>query len=678
MTASLWFVAFLCALYPFNAFDLEFFAGCVILLFTWSYVTFAKDMEGGWNVPKSSVLAFAGLFFLLTIASIFWSEVKPVTLLTICQFAAMPVTFLTLAIRPDAKLFRLIGYAMVPLFLGLGVWAILQYYFLHDYFEGQARHPLQDPSSLGALLSLALFCAIGWVLSAAPRAHKILGFALVCALIGGIYATAARGPVFALLPGIALMAVLLWPRLKESPKITFAMIAAFVLVPLLMQMTGGPTESMSARIGETLSGDMRGGDVSNRRIYLWLSTWDVIKHYPLLGTGFGTYFQYLPEFMDSRYVATAFHAHSDPLEFWAELGILGPVLFYGFVIAASVRTFSALKNLGAERVQERILIVSVFCALLSMVVHTHVTFNLYNLSILMLTGFLLAVWFYATGKVLLDKTRLMTMGSAPHMLSLIALCLPYLMLGGLFFINVAGEHYANKARDNLFNHEMMEFADNINKSGRISQDMNYRSYLLAVNVPLTLLEVNKSTMDADGRRKLYDQAAGYMNRVLELNPRSDSALYYLAKAQELAGADAVPDNVPTREDLYTEALRLNPLHLGARLSLYTIYRAEKRTKEDLYNIMEPVANKMFNTPVAVEYFKQLAGLYAEHGDYIKSKDAMAKLMEFQRRYAVSAKMQSMSVPEALMRFDPSDKPINPFPQGLAPDSETSGKTKEGL
>lgn len=679
VSSGLWFLAFLCALYPFNALDLEFFASGVLLIFGWSFYLLAGGLKNGWSVPQSRVLLFAGLFFALTVFSLFWSEIKPMTLLSLCLFSMLPVTFLTLSVRPDPSMFRNVAYAMVPLFLGLGIWAIIQYYFLHDYFYGHARHPLQDPSSLGALFSLALFCAIGWMISNAPRAHKIIAFILSCVLIGGIYATAARGPVFALLPGLALMAVLVRPRVKATRGFSITLAIAAVLIPVVMELTGGPGTSMADRVRDTLALTLQNGDVSNLRIYIWATTWDIIKDHFWLGTGFGTYYQFFPEYMHQQYTAAAFHAHADPLEFWAEMGILGPVLFYAFVIAATMRTFSALKKNGKEMTGDRLVIVTLFCALLSMVVHTHVSFNLYNQSILLLAGMQLAIWFFFTGKILQDKQALMEMpANSPKIVNLTVLSLPFLILGGLFFSNIAGEHYANKARDALFEHRMMEFADNINKSGHISNGMNYRSYLLAVNVPLTILEVDGKTLSKEARRKLYDQAVGYMDVVLSINPRNDAAPYYKARAQELAGKDAVPDDAPSMTDLYQQAIRRNPLHIGARLALLKIYKEEDRPKEELYALMEAVSEKEFATIVAREYFQQLVGMYAAYDDYIKFEAAIKKMAAFEAKAARSAKIQSMTIPEALMQGDPAIPSEKAFPQGAKPGSETSGKTEGGL
>lgn len=683
IAGALWIVAFLSSFHVLPSLTVTLFTLCVLLTFLWSFLVLSKDVENGWDIPRTPVLGLCGAFFLLVICSLFWSEVKPVTLLTICQFSVFPLTFLTLALRPDEKMFRFVAYAFVPLFIGLGIWAIVQIYFFFENFYGQAQSPLQDPSSLGALFSLILFCAIGWLLTDAPKAHKIWGLVLCCALIGGIYATGGRGPVFSFFPALIVMLAALWPRVKKAKGFMFSLLAAFVFIPVVMNLTADfSTVEMMRRLAQTVTFEMRGGDISNMRIYLWSSVWEIIKDHPILGTGYGTLFLYLGEYMDPRYPAAAVHAHSDVLQIWSDLGIIGVVLLYAFMISVAVRTFRALRKIGADdKGNVRIVIVTTFCALLAMIVHSHVTFNLYNPAIIMPSAFILAVWFAATRLVLNDDVAHITaQENFSPVLNKAVISLPFLMLGSVFFINMAGEYYADKARDDLFAHQMMNFADNINKSGRISQNMNYRSYLLAVNVPLTLMEVDKANKTAADRRKLYDQGMGYMNRVLALNPRSDTAYYYMAKLQQLAGADAVPKDAQKIEHLYSEAVRLNPLHLGARVALYDIYRAEGRTKEDQYALMEPVADKIHITPQAIDYYKALGGMYVEYGDYIKAQEALAALGDYYKTIANRQRIQQNGIMEKLMRFDPMQAPVNDasFPQGGETVPETSGKTGEGL
>jgi hypothetical protein len=55
-------------------------------------------------------------------------------------------------------------------------------------------------------------------------------------------------------------------------------------------------------------------------------------------TGIGTFYLYYPAVNTGDYFSTGRMAHSDPLQFWAEMGVLAPLLFYGFIIAACAAT----------------------------------------------------------------------------------------------------------------------------------------------------------------------------------------------------------------------------------------------------------------------------------------------------------------------------------------------------
>ncbi len=651
LSSSLWLLAFVCALFPVGDYELEFFTGSIVLLFGWSFCLLARNITEGWSVPKSPVLVFSALFFLLTIASLFWSEIKPITLMVVCLFSVLPMTFLTWSVRPDPKAFKIVACVMVPVFLILGIWAVVQYYTLQDTYFWQARYPLADPSSLGALLSLAFFAAIGWMVSDVSRAQKAIALILCLVLLAGIVATAARGPVFAMIPALVLFAVLLWPRIKASKAYILALLVGGLIVVSAMHATSASNERMAERIKETVTLELRDGDVLNLRGYLWSATVDIIKDYPLLGTGFGTYYLYLPEYKDNTYSAPAYHAHSDPLEFWAELGILGPILFYAMLIAAAIRTFRALKAARPDQKNEKIVVVTTFTALFAMIIHTHVSFNLYNLSILMISGIMLAVWFYTTGRLVADVHKTVDFDGAPPLIAKSALSLPYIFMTGLFLSMVAGEYYAGKALDNLFAHDMEKFAENINKAGRVSNYTNFRSYIFAVNVPLTLLQANGARLDLEERKALYDQAIGYMENVLAINPRSETAYYYMAQAQKLAGPGVVPDDAPTQEELYQEALRLNPMHLGARLALYRLAKANGDSVYKQIEILEPAKDMYFNLPIAEEYYRELALLYLETGNSVKSRDVMAKMLEFRRRSDFSRKVQGATVPGSLMRLE---------------------------
>ncbi len=643
----LWILAFVCSLYPVNAWQLELFGAAVLLTLGWSYTMLARDMQAGWKLPRAAVLVCAFAFWLLVVASVFWSEVKPVSLMGLCFFSVLPLTFFCSVMAGKEAFFKTVGYALAGIFALLALWAMFQFFFLNAYFGGQARHPLADPSSLGALFSLGLFAALGWILSDRPASERRFAVVLASLLVCGIISSVARGPVFALLPALILFLVMLKPQVKLCRKALLIVLACGVAY-YGVTLTGIQKQvDLGQRLFDTVSLQMN--DVTNNRLAIWKGTWQMIKDHPLLGTGIGSFYQYYPEYQPPEDNDETYLAHSDPLQFWVELGVLGPLLFYAFIIAAAMRTFAALKKTKGdkEKASSRIVIVTVFCALLAAVVHTHVSFNFYNLNILMLIGLMLAVWFITTGRVLGEEARVTAMPSGAPALNKILLALPFLMTGWLFASLIGGEHFVDKARDELYSQQMMPFANSINQAERISLGMNSRLYLFAVNVPMAILTDRQSTLLPDQQKNLYDQVVGYMNKVLRINPRTASAYYYLARVQDLVKPEVIPGGTKSQEEFYKEALKIEPLHLGARLALYKLYRAQGKSNDELLAVMEPGRFYFYINPLAMEYYQHMANLYLEDGNMVMVQDIMGHMAEFKKRAQKSAVMQNTSIPQAI-------------------------------
>lgn len=644
--AILWFLAFVCAIYPINDWQIQFFVAAIFLLFGWTYTMLLRDLEQGWPLPRSPVLAFAGLFWLLITFSVFWSEVKPISLTGLCFFSVLPLTFFGGIMAGKEEYFKKLAKPLACLFAILSLWAVTQFFFLNNYFHGQARHPLADPSSLGALFSLALFCALGWVIADRPKVEHRLAVGLAVLLVCGIAATVSRGPIFAFVPGILFFLVLLWPQVKEKRKSLMIIALSGIAFYGLMQAGMQKRYDIGTRLLGTVTMEE---NVTNNRLDIWTSTINMIKDRPLLGTGIGTYFLYYPEYRQPTEADGVFLAHNDPLQFWAELGIMGPLLFYAFVFAAALRTFAALKKLKEGKTQDRIIVCSIFAALVAMVVQSHVSFNHYNLSILMMTGLLLSVWFLVTGRAIGEEHRITVMPeNAPPGVNKALLALPFLMLGWLCISIMGGEYLASRARDNLFAQNLDGFAKDINMAGRVSQGLNFRTYLFAVNVPVAILNDRKNSLNEEQQKKLYDQAVNYMNDALAINPRAATAYYYLGKVQSLVRPSVIPKDTPSEVEYYEKTLKLDPLHLGARMDLLRLYREQGKSNEELLAVLEPGLNFIYTTPTVMDYYGEAAKLYLETGNSIKLKEIFAKMAEFKKRSDYSLMRQQTSIPQAIM------------------------------
>ncbi len=646
----LWIVAFGCALFPIGNSQLEMFTGAVLCMFVWSCITLSRKLHTGWDIPKSPVLLFGGLFWILVIASVAWSEVKSVGIMGACFFSVFPLTFFTFVLTGNKAVFTKIAYVLAGILAVMALWAVVQFFFLNAYFMGQARHPLADPSSLGALFSLGFFCSMGWALMDRPsREHKI-AIALSTLLLCGMMSTVARGPFFAAIPALILFSILLWPRIKARKKSLMVILLGGLAFYGLMQTGLQKKLDLGDRLFGTITLSM--SDVSNNRLNIWSSAVDIAKDHPWMGTGIGTFFLYYPEYRKPTDISGTFLVHNDPLQFWVELGVLGPLLFYAFVIAAAIRSFSALKNSESKNVPERIVIVSIFCALMAIVVHSHVSFNHYNLSSLMLMGFLAAVWFLVSGKFVKEtQTHTVLPANIPRGAGSVLMAMPFVMMGWMFVSIMAGEYFVSRARDNLFGEQMFEFANNINAAGRVSQGMNSRAYLLAVNVPMAILESNNPKLDSDKQKKLYEQVKGYMDIVISRNPRDASARYYLGKVQTIVDSGVVPDGTMSPEEYFREALRLDPMHIGSRMEIYKIMQKDGRGAADQLAILEPGMYFVYTTPVAGDYYRALAESFLINKNYVKAKEVMQIMYDYKKRSDFSQIRQNTSLPQAIMGGD---------------------------
>lgn len=644
--AFLWSAAFLCSLFLVNAWQLEWFGGSVLLTLSWSVLMLERKIRDGWKIPKSTFLVLVGLFWLNAFLSVIRSDMPFVTFMGLSFFSVMPLTLFTFAFSPDERQMRHIGQFAAAVFAALAVWAIIQFLFLHDYFGGQARHPLANPNSLAALFSLALFPTLGWMLTAPDRKQSAAALILCTLLTGGIIATGSRGAPLAMIPALAIFAWSGRNTLKGKRTLLLSL-ALGVITAIVMPLLLNPEKATTILrfLGTLLQLQP---DISNNRLHIWTGTWALIKDHWLLGTGgIGTFFLHYPAYRIPEEITGTFFAHNDPLQYWAETGLAGIILFYAILIAAIIRTTRALAACPAENEKQRMLILAPFCALTAMTIHTHLTFNLYNLSILLTSGFLLAVWFAATHKVLRDGENLQALPEklpVPARAAMVAL--PFLFCGYLFAACIVSEHFTKRARTHALAGELEDFATDLNIAHQAGFHSNYRTYLLAVNVPLTILRESKDTLTRKQKEELYAQSAEYLHRARTANPRTASAAYYLGYLQTLVPADVIPEGTPAPEEYYREALALDPLHLGARLALAEIHE-ERGDLKGAMDIVKEGLPYIYRSPMATDLYGQALLLATQTGDKDMQKRAVAKMLSFKSRMDQDYARQSRTMTQHL-------------------------------
>lgn len=627
-TSFLWLSAFICALYFYNPWQLELFGVSIAIIFVWSILMLQNGINNGWQIPQSWAHRFIGLFWLLAFFSLFVSDVINISLMAFCFFSVMPLSFYIFTMRSDEKCMKNIAYALSAIFAVLAVWALIQFFFFNMENKGAAHHPLANSNSLGALFNLAVFSALGWIFIATNKQEKMIATALAVLYLGGLIATSSRGAFLSFLLFMPIMLICL----KSETIRDWRYIAIFILggVLLFLSTTIGEFEGnrMIVRVTETVT--LSQNDISNNRFKIWEGALGVLKEHWLSGIGIGMFFLHYNEFRLPEEIKGVYHAHSDPLQFWIEMGVLGPILFYAFLIAVLIRTVKAYRK--SENNNQRVLLLAPFFAMATVALHSHVTFNFYNLSILYGCGFLLAVWYLTSEQILgVNRKHMFMPDNTSPSLSLVFISLPFLFLSALFLPYLASEHFVNSARQRMIAGDLEGFSKDIQLANSLSRHTNYRSNLLAVTVPLTLLEEAKDKMGEERTKSVVEQALYYLENAHGINPRSAAALYYLGRLKTLAPAKYLPSDMKEPEEYYKEALKLDPLHLGSRMALADILALRGDRKAAL-KLLEGGYKYIYNTSKVIDYYQKMALAYLQDGQMEKYQEALLRLKGAQKRF----------------------------------------------
>ena len=118
----------------------------------------------------------------------------------------------------------------------------------------------------------------------------------------------------------------------------------------------------------------RPGALEEDRLPVWRDTVTLIRDYPVAGTGLGTYRWANQHYQTTKFSGVYEHAHSDYLEFAAEIGIPGAVLLFASLWALVILV--AQRALVLERAREKILAAGCAGAMAAILMHGITDFNL--------------------------------------------------------------------------------------------------------------------------------------------------------------------------------------------------------------------------------------------------------------------------------------------------------------
>lgn len=294
------------------------FAGVGLLL--WHFQSALRVARRNWFIWLPVGLAFL---------SALWSEVPELTIRRSVAVLLATLYGLLLSVRFSPTIvLRLVGLAMAVIVIASVVsismgaqWAVMQY--LHP---GSWQGVMLHKNSLGKICVVAMIFA--WPLAqAAVKLEKLFWIGIagmaIYLVIGSNSATAMVVTVLLIIVGSVIKLVQRWSN-RAKRWLALLLAASGLLIGVLAFVW---IEEIVYLLGRDLS--------LTGRVPLWLALWPVLWQRPLLGYGFGAFWDSpLAENVAQLANWQAVHAHNGILELWLDLGILG--LFMISVILFSI------------------------------------------------------------------------------------------------------------------------------------------------------------------------------------------------------------------------------------------------------------------------------------------------------------------------------------------------------
>ncbi len=619
----IWLICFAAALMPLAALEAEFiFVAVVLLAAAVSFAVLKHDFAARVTRTDIAVLVPVSAFWAVALGSVAASEVPTTSLIYFGVFSLFPLSFCCAMLARGKTWFFAAAGAGYVLFAA----AILLHEFARFFMDPdplfRAQWPFADANAFAGFLLPGFFAALGLMLAGKNRLHSNAGLVLAVLAASGMLATGSRGGLVALGAALVIFVILSWPQIRHHKRCVFAFLASVAALMILSGLSGMmPEYNAGERVVRTLTGEE---PVLWTRPEIWAGAWQLVKDHFWTGTGIGTFHLYYPAANPGDYSSAGRMAHNDPLQFWAEMGVLAPLLFYGFIIAAFVVTFRALKNMAADD-PARIQIIAPFCALGALTAHAQVNFPFYIPSTLMLTGVFLGYWFAQARRVLPGAGA--ALPQERRQLVKIFLIVPLLVVTYGFMI-LQGSHIVfmhGDARGRTG--DLDGFVEDINKASRMAGRKNAEAVLMAARVNVTMLQAQGGIARV-GARQLHQETVALLDEAEELNPRLAAVAHargLLAVSRRLLGLEGEGDP----EKFFLEALALEPMYFPARVELARYY-TRKHDKERVFAVLEEGWKWIDAAEVPEAYYEMLASSAIEQGRHDLSGLALERLARSKR------------------------------------------------
>jgi O-antigen ligase len=572
---------------------------------------FWPGIQEGWSVPRSPVIWLLLSFWAYLAISTLWSTVPYMSHLFVVLIGILPLVMLMLLVQTNSRrALQCCSVAMACGWLGLSVWALLQFYVFPTTRGHRIAGPMLDPNNMATLFNMALLPAAACFLAARKKLLAFAAFAAYLLVFAALQVTMSRAGFFISIACLGLLAALEWRSLIRP----FWKIPALLLGPVPVWLTVNiQSNNLYQNSFHQLVQKENNPSVLDR-LSLWRSGFRMLKAHPWGDIGLGDFYYFYPAYRAPTDMSDGFFVHCDPLQMTLEAGWPVAILFYAFLAAVLARTLRALIVLP-QGSPARLIMTGSFAGLLSMALHSHINYDLYMPGILIPIGFLMAIWYGASEQGGLDDRILLRLKS-PKGRQAARFVLPLVILIAVSWPLRAGlTSYALNKADQLTavgkDAEADQMADRIALWG--IRD-NFSIYEFQARLAMKLYNQGAaSDSDIEKANKLRAGMAA-VQLARRYNPAFTSFMSLEAQFYYLGNGLAFADGREQAKILLIDAVAKNPLDVDARQGLALIYENDGRYNDALTVLKEGTQWPRPKGQPDISFLLALANAYKLTGD----------------------------------------------------------------
>jgi O-antigen ligase len=286
------------------------------------------------NIMILSILIIA--FILMSLGSIFYAASKTAVISETMRFMEYAIIFYLILLNADSKL---INRGLLLFYISMLVsatYGVFQFVFNLSSIEvggylnrGRVYATFENPNYWGAAVNLIIFFPlISYIENKKDRrAYNIVIFIM---LLSNLIVTFTRGSWLGFALGLLFIVIIRYKKwLLSLPFIA----GGAMLLPF---------------VRKRLVSILQFQDTTLERIKLWKTGWYMFKDHFWIGVGNGNFLTYYPEYIKKHPTLTVYKqqssVHNSYLKMFAELGILGGLIFTGIYGMLFYMSYSMLKR----------------------------------------------------------------------------------------------------------------------------------------------------------------------------------------------------------------------------------------------------------------------------------------------------------------------------------------------